>query len=300
MDLELPVARLPGGAWATMTISVIHGAKPGPTIWLSAAIHGDELNGVMIVQQLIKEVNPRELSGTVLAVPIVNMFGVANGSRYLPDRRDLNRSFPGSPKGSLAARLANMFFTNVASRCDVGLDFHTASNGRDNLPQIRCDLDHEETRGYASAFGAPLTLHATLRDGSLRAAARKRGVHVLLFEAGEANRLNPAVIESGVSGSLRVMYAMGMLNREPPKPSQPPLYSRKSRWIRAPRSGFCMVTAELGELIEIGNRVATVDDGFGSQNSKVTSRLAGMVIGVLRTAAVHRGDALLHVAEVQA
>lgn len=300
LDLELPVARLPGGAWASMPIRIIHGAVPGPTVWLSAALHGDELNGVIIVRRLSAKIKPKALSGTVLAVPIVNVFGVASGNRYLPDRRDLNRSFPGSPKGSLAARLANHFFTQIASRCDLGFDYHTASNGRVNLPQMRCDLEDPDTRAYAAVFGAPLTIQSALRAGTLRAAANKRGIRVLLFEAGEANRLDPTDIEVGVSGTLRVLSAMGMVPPHLTIPGSASLISRKSKWIRAPRSGFCMMEIGLGQTVRAGDVIATIDDGIGQRSARVAAKEGGMVIGLLRSALVHRGDALAHIAEVGA
>ena len=299
LSMELPVARLPTGTWASMPLRVIHGLRPGPTLWLSAAIHGDELNGVMIVRGLMDRLKPSELIGTVLAVPIVNIFGVTIGSRYMPDRRDLNRSFPGSSKGSLAARLANLFFTAIASRCDLGLDFHTASNGRSNLPQIRCDLDNPTNKQYAEAFAPPVVIHAAIRDGSLRAAARKKGIGVLIYEAGEADRLDPAAIEVGISGSLRVLHTLGMLDRVTTRPpSDPPLFSRKTSWVRAPRSGFCVMKVAPGQFVKQGDHVASVDDGVTQRGSRVTARMDGVVIGVLRTAIVHRGDALLHVAEI--
>lgn len=298
LDVEIPVARIPGGSWASLPLRVIHGASPGPTIWLSGAIHGDELVGVMIVRRLIERLQARKLSGTVLAVPIVNVFGIATGSRNLPDRRDLNRSFPGSAKGSLAARLAHLFFANVASRCELGLDFHTASNGRDNLPQIRGNLDDADVRRYATAFAAPLVLHAGLRDGSLRAAAMAKGIHVLLYEAGEANRLEPGHIQTGVEGTLRVMTDMGMLAGPAPESTARPRFSRKSAWVRAPHSGFCTVTVEPGGMVRPGQTIASIDDGIGKRITPVLARGEGMVIGVLRSAVVHRGDALVHVAEV--
>ncbi len=197
-QVELPIARMPYGSEVALPTMVVHGVRPGPLVWLSGAIHGDEINGIEIIRRLLRRIDARELSGTVLAVPIVNVFGVVQESRYLPDRRDLNRSFPGSPTGSLAARLAHIFFDGVALRCSVGIDFHTGSNGRSNLPQVRCDLDHAPTRELAQAFAPPLALHANHRDGLLRAAAAARGIRVVLFEGGEAHRFDERAIVEGV------------------------------------------------------------------------------------------------------
>lgn len=295
--VELPIARLPTGSWSTMPVVVLHGREDGPTVWLSGAIHGDELNGVEIVRRVIRSLHPRRLSGTVLAIPTVNVFGVTPGSRYLPDRRDLNRSFPGSSRGSLASRLAHLFFTGIAERCQVGLDIHTGSGGRDNLPQLRCDLEHAETRRLAEAFAAPVILQAALRDGSLRAAARAKGIPVLLYEGGEALRFGEAAIETGVDGVLRVLGTLSMIGEAPPAGGGPVHYCKRSVWTRAGRSGFCHLEVEPGSLVEVGKTVATITDSVGKERVTVRSKTEGIVIGVLRTALVHKGDAIVHVAE---
>ncbi len=296
-QIDLPVARLAAGSWTAMPIVVIHGRQPGPTAWFSGAIHGDELNGVEIVRRLIRQIKPKKLAGTVLAVPIVNVFGVTNGSRYLPDRRDLNRSFPGSSRGSLAGRIARLFYEQVTLRADFGLDFHTGSNGRSNLPQIRCDMDDEETNAMALRFCPPLILHATLRDGSLRAAARDAGVRVLLYEAGEAHRFDTEAIRIGVDGALRVLCGADMLPDETPPATSPPPVCRDSRWVRAGRTGFAHTLVELGALVQSGEPIAEVVDSTGGAPRAVRAPFNGIVIGMLKTALVHRGDALVHIAE---
>jgi predicted deacylase len=297
--IELPVARLAAGSWTTMPIVVLHGKTPGPTAWICGAIHGDELNGVEIVRQLIKRLSPRHLSGTLLAVPIVNVFGVTSGSRYLPDRRDLNRSFPGSKRGSLASRIARLFYDNVASRCTLGLDFHTGSGGRCNLPQLRCDLDDAETRRLANLFCPPVLLHADLRDGSLRAAAQDDGIRVLLYEAGEAHRFDHDVIAFGVEGAMRVLHGIGMLAAAPPVGHGAPLCSRSSSWVRAGRSGFAHIEARLGQYVTPAQRIGVISDSTGGSDMVVRARSAGLIIGVLKTAHVHRGDDLVHIAELE-
>lgn len=296
-QLELRVARMAPGMWTGIPLVVIHGARPGPTIWVSGAIHGDELNGVPIVRELIARIDPHQLAGTVLAVPIVNVFGVAIGSRYLPDRRDLNRSFPGSPRGSLAARLAHTFFEGVALRCQLGIDCHTGSGGRANLPQIRCDLDDEDTRRYATAFGATFVKHSPHRAGALRASASERGIKVLLYEAGEADRFDRRAISLGVEGTLRVMAEAGMIDYAEPATAKP-LMSHASSWVRAPRSGFCIMEVRLGNRVEAGQTLGVIIDSLSAKQVPFRARNAGLVIGVLRTAAVHQGDGVAHIAVV--
>jgi hypothetical protein len=295
--VELPVGYLPPGTASSMPVMVIHGRQPGPTVWLSGAIHGDEVNGIDIVRRLVLALDAKSLAGTVLAVPIVNIFGVTAGDRYLPDRRDLNRSFPGSARGSLGARIAHIFFDNVVSRCDIGLDFHSGSAGRSNLPQIRCDLDQPETRRLALAFSAPVTMHATLRDGSLRAAARKRGTPVLLYETGEAHRFDETGIRLGVDGALRVLATLQMIPQRP-EADGASILARSSTWVRAGRGGFVHLDVDLGDGVQAGQTLGRVTQTLGRARVPLRSREPGIVIGILRDALVHHGDAVVHVAQV--
>lgn len=297
-QVELRVARLPTGMWMSVPVGVLHGKKPGPVIWLSAAIHGDELNGVPIIRHVLDRIDARTLSGTVLAVPTVNVFGLVQASRYLPDRRDLNRCFPGSKRGSSASQLAHLFMTEVVERSELGLDLHTGSGGRTNLPQLRCDLEQPETLRLACEFGPPLLLHSRLRDGSLRAAARELGKTVLVYEAGEANRFDLEAIDMGVVGILRVMKALGMIELAVEPPAPPPRVSRSSSWSRAGRSGFCEMTLRLGAEVAKGDSVAVVFDALGRARSVVRAKTAGVLIGHVTSPIVNRGDAVAHVAEL--
>ncbi|MDE2091184.1 MAG: succinylglutamate desuccinylase/aspartoacylase family protein [Gammaproteobacteria bacterium] len=297
---EIPVARLPAGTWTTMPAVIMHGSHPGPCIWLSSSIHGDELNGIEIIRKVLASVQPRKLAGTVIAVPIVNVFGVTNGSRYLPDRRDLNRSFPGAAHGSLAGRLARLFFDEIVSRCTIGIDFHTGSGGRENLPQIRCDADNADAYRLASTFGAPIVIHANLRDGSLRSAAAAQGKLVLLYEAGEALRFDEEAIDFGVAGSLRVMRSMAMIDHAPEYVGKAPPVSRRTRWVRAGRSGFCHLDVGRGQKVERNAVIAHITDATGRRTFPVRTRSAGIIIGRLMTGTVHRGDAVANIAEIDA
>ena len=296
--VDLPIARLPTGDWVHMPVVVVHGRKRGPVVWLSGAVHGDELNGVEIVRRVVQSLDPTLQAGTVLAVPMVNVFGVTAGSRYLPDRRDLNRSFPGTRRGSLTGRLAHAFFERVAKRAELGLDFHTGSAGRTNLPQIRCDTSDPKTRRLAVAFGAPLVLDSPPRPTTLRAEAVRRGIRVLLFEGGEAGRFHEDAIEVGVTGSRRVLARLRMIPAVPPAEA-PPVFTEANRWVRAGRSGFCRVDVRLGDRVVRKQRVAVVCDAVGPSERVLHAPEDGIVIGVLRTAVVHRGDPVVHMAKIR-
>jgi predicted deacylase len=295
-EVELHVARLPTGMWMSLPVGVLHGNAPGPVIWVSAAIHGDELNGIPIIRHVLDRIDPTELSGTVLAVPAVNVFGLIQESRYLPDRRDLNRCFPGSKRGSSAAQLAHLFMSEIVARCELGLDLHTGSGGRTNLPQLRCDLDEPGTLRLAREFGAPVLVHARVRDGSLRAAARELDKIVLVYEAGEANRFDAQGINMGVGGVLRVMKALQMIPHGVEAPTEPPRISRASSWVRAKRTGFCEMLLPLGSEVSAGDAVAVVFDALGRDRSLVRTKIDGALIGHVTSPIVHRGDAVAHVA----
>lgn len=296
--IELPVSRLITGAQISMPVTVLHGAQEGPTIWISAAIHGDELNGVEIVNRVLAELDAREMSGTILAVPVVNVHGFMTGDRYLPDRRDLNRSFPGSEKGSLAARMAHLFMTEVVSHCSLGIDLHTASDNRTNLPQIRANLDDAETRALAKVFGAPLMLHSKNRAGTLRKAATKTGARVLLYEAGEPLRFNRLAIDSGVAGVRRVLRHLDMAEWDGPE-AAPVEESRSSSWVRARKSGLIRLTVELGERVEDRQEMGEIIDAFGTRLSTIRAHRSGLIIGRTMFPLGNKGDALVHIASLE-
>lgn len=283
----------------SILVDVINGSAPGPCLWLSAAIHGDELNGVEIIRRVLSELDSTDLAGCLISVPIVNVFGFMEQDRYLPDRRDLNRSFPGSRNGSLAARLANLFMTEVVSHCSHGIDLHTGSHHRANLPQIRGDLRDPETRRCAEAFQAPVMMHSQTRDGSLRHAATARGIHMLLYEAGEPLRFDDEAIEIGTQGILRVMAALRMIRPFKRRKQHPAcLVSEQSLWIRARRGGILRLDVELGQRVRFRERVGIIADAFGENKVTVKAPADGIVIGVARNPLVHQGDAIVHLAQV--
>lgn len=292
--LQIPIAHLPTDSWLEMPVVVVNGRRAGPRLWLSAAIHGDELNGVEIVRQVLARLDARSLAGAVVAVPVVNVFGFVNESRYLPDRRDLNRSFPGSRRGSLAARLAGLFMATIADGSDLGIDLHTGSNQRTNHPQVRADLLDAESLRLARAFGAPFLVHSRRRDGSLRDAAAARGLRVLVYEGGEAGRFNRTAIRAGVDGILRVMGAMGMGEFGVAPAEHEPLLLEGSRWLRARRSGILRLDVRPGDFVAKGTKLGDIGDVVGRRRLVLRSPRDGWVIGLRRSALVHRGDALLH------
>jgi len=294
--LEIPVARLPTQTMVSLPVTVVNGIQDGPRLWLSAAIHGDEINGVEIIRQVLEKIKPNSLQGTLIAVPIVNVFGFIEQSRYLPDRRDLNRSFPGSPRGSLASRLAYLFMKEVVSRCTHGIDLHTASDHRTNLPQIRANLEDAETYRCAQAFAAPLLMHATIRDGSLRQAATQQGIPVLLYEAGEALRFDAEAIEVGVKGIIRVMGSLGMVGLEWSQTSITPVEVTESRWIRASHSGIVHLKVALGQRVHKRQLLCFITDAFGETSFKTYAPCDGLVIGHTQNPLVSQGDGILHLA----
>lgn len=294
-EVEIPITRLVTGADVSLPVWVVHGKEPGPAVWVNAAIHGDEVLGIEVIRRVLGTVSPKTLRGTLVAVPVVNVLGFMTGDRYLPDRRDLNRSFPGSARGSLASRIAHLFMTEVVAKCEIGIDLHTASDRRDNLPQIRADLDDPRTRELAEAFGAPVMLHARIRDGSLRQAAREHGAAVLLYEAGEALRFDEQPISAGVEGIRRVFARLGMI--EPVDPAaEPSVECRQSGWVRARGTGILHLEVDLGEQVEAGQRLGGLSDTFGRRVRLVHADRSGIVIGLNRAPLVNSGDALVHIA----
>lgn len=297
MRMELPIGNLMSGTPVALPLIVVHGKKDGPVVWISAAIHGDEICGVEIIRQVLDAISAPLMSGTVIAAPVVNVHGFNTNDRYLPDRRDLNRSFPGSSRGSLASRIAHLFMKEVVKRSDVGIDLHTGADLRTNLPQIRCDIDNRPTRELAEVFGSPIIIDARLRDGSLRQAAVEAEKIMLLYEGGEASRFDPAAIAAGTAGVLRTLNHLGVTDIEVPV-AQRSLYSRSTSWSRASNSGIVHLDAHLGELVNPKQQLATIYDPFGKVLGKIKARQGGIVIGHTQAPLVNRGDAVSHVARI--
>ena len=291
---DIPIALLPTHTPLHLPVTVINGRRPGPRLWLSAAVHGDELNGVEAIRRALEEIREEKLHGVVLAIPIVNVFGFIQQSRYLPDRRDLNRSFPGSRRGSLASRIAHLFMEEIVARCTHGIDMHTASLEKANYPQVRANLKDPETRRIAEAFAAPIMVHAPTRDGSLRAAAARRGIPVLVYEAGEPQRFNAPAIETGVRGILGVLHELGMHPARSRKVRRSSIFIEKSSWVRARRGGLLRLSVEEGEEVAANQALGAIADPFGDDQVVVRAPFSGFVIGKTNNPVVHGGDAIVH------
>ena len=295
--IKIPVAPLYTHSGMTLPVHVIHGKRNGARLFVSAAIHGDELIGIEVIRRLMRLKKLYRLRGTLIAVPVVNVYGFIQQSRYLPDRRDLNRFFPGSEKGSLTSQLADLFMEEIVQGSTHGIDLHAGSNHRTNLPQIRADLSNSETHRLAMAFKTPVVLNARLRDGSLRQAVADMGIPMLLYEAGESLRFDELAIKAGVRGVIGVMEAIGMLSPgRKHKPGIEPLVAESTSWVRAPASGIFRTAVRLGAHIKKNAKLGQIADPFGDLETNVVAPNNGMVIGCLNLPLVHQGDALFHIA----
>lgn len=296
INLELPkLYNTP----TNLPMRVIRGRKDGPIVFVSAAIHGDELNGIEIIRRIRKLSILNKLKGTLILVPVVNVYGIMNLSRYLPDRRDLNRSFPGSIQGSLASRVAKVFFDEIVSRCDLGIDLHTASIHKSNLPQVRTNIDNEYTFKLACAFEAPVVLHSELRDGSLRSVAQESGIPILLYEAGEALRFDEVSIRVGVKGIINVLREMNMLPHVIKKSIKTPIITRNSTWIRSSESGMLRTIKALGDIVKKDEIIAFIDEPLDDDSFEIKALFDGVIIGKSEIPLVQEGDAIFHIAKLK-
>ncbi|WP_257296616.1 succinylglutamate desuccinylase/aspartoacylase family protein [Endozoicomonas sp. YOMI1] len=299
-QLNIPVVRLYTDTPIDLRIEVIHGRKKGPCLLVTAAIHGDELNGVEICRQILGHKSLSKIHGTLIVIPVVNQLGFIQQIRYLPDRRDLNRCFPGSSKGSLGGRLANLITTGIFPHVDYALDLHTGAIHRTNLPQLRTDLTNGKCLGLARAFGAPVILHSSLRDGSFRHAANEYNIPALVYEAGEALRLEQASIKLGFKGVMRVMRHLHMLAGKPAKASAiQPWECNQSQWLRSSRDGLVLLHTKQGHLVKEGDTMMTIVNPFDANDSEsITAPFDGVVIGLSQLPLANEGDALVHLAKV--
>jgi predicted deacylase len=294
---DLPLAALYTHTEIGLPVHVIHSKLDGPVLFISAAVHGDEINGVEIIRRVINSRSLSRLRGTIIAVPVVNLFGFINQSRYLPDRRDLNRSFPGSQKGSMAARLANIFLKEIVQKSTHGIDLHTAAVHRDNLPQVRAYLKDKETERMARAFYAPVIVNASLVEGSLRQAVNKMNIPVIVYEAGEALRFDEGSIRAGAKGIISVMREIGMLPKlTKSKSNMDPLVAKSSTWVRAPKSGIMRSMVKLGTKVSKKDVLGIVSDPFGEIEESVIATSDGIIIGRTNIPLVNEGEALFHIA----
>jgi len=294
--LEMEVATLFDFTPLRVPIQVVHGRGEGPVLFVSAAIHGDEINGTEIIQRLLKSRSISSLKGTLIAIPVVNVFGFNQRMRTLPDGRDLNRSFPGSATGSMAARLAHGFMNEIVKISTHGIDLHTGARHRTNLPQVRGSLDDVQTMDLAKAFGVPVIVHSGLIEGSLRKAVVDEGVPVLLYEAGEALRHDEIAIRTGVRGILSVMKSLGMIKRGAMKRTKEAYVANKFQWVRAPQSGILHIKRRIGQFVSATENLGSILNPMGTQSYSVVSPKNGIIIGQTMLPLVNEGDALFNLA----
>jgi len=284
-------------SYLNMPVFVARGLEPGPTLCLTAGVHGDELNGVEVARRAFAEIDPQELRGTLIVLPAINAEGVRGGKRYLSDGRDLNRAFPGRAGGSVAALIAHAIFRDVLNHCDALLDLHTASNQRANLPQIRADLDDPVIRDLAMHFGVGILVAGSGPDGSLRREAAKAGIPAIIYEAGEPLRFQEEEIERGVQGVENVMAYLDMTEQVERETPDDRIYQR-SRWIRAAlrSGGFFFPTARLGDTVNSGDSLGNIVDPLTDESTEVISPMSGEIIGMAFSQPVLSGYALFHIA----
>jgi predicted deacylase len=301
--VDIPITMLATQGALNMPVEVIAGEDSGPVLVITSTIHGDELNGIEVIRQLIPLLSPSSLSGTLVAIPIVNVPAFMTQSRYLPDRRDLNRSFPGRKSGSQASRIAFTVMEQVIQSCTHLIDIHSASAHRSNAPQIRASLNKAEAFECAKAFGAPLIIHSAERDGSLRMAATNLGLTSIVYEAGDAGRFDRNAIDTGLWGVLGVMNHLGMVSSKDihvrklkRAKNEPSKVFHSAKWIRATKGGLFRSQVEPGQEIARDQFIGFIADAFGEGMTVIRSPRAGSVIGITMNPVVGHGDALVHIA----
>jgi predicted deacylase len=300
IQFELPTANLYTNSPLNMPIEVIHGKYSGPILLVCAAIHGDELNGVEIIRRVRSFRGIDKLHGTLILVPVVNLFGFIHQSRYLPDRRDLNRCFPGSEKGSIASRVAFKFFNEIVQHSTHIIDLHTAAINRDNLPQIRAALENPEVEKLAKGFSIPVIINSGLLENTLRHEAGKLGIPVITYEAGEALRLSEQCIVTGVRGIVSVMRTLDMLpSKRIATIRAEPYIARSSSWYRAHMDGIFRPLCKLGARVKKGDALGIISAPFSSTEEILNANSNGIVICVNKLPLVNEGEALFHIARFE-
>ncbi|QOI97660.1 MAG: succinylglutamate desuccinylase/aspartoacylase family protein [Flammeovirgaceae bacterium] len=292
-EIDINIARLPSHTQIDTPIYVSRGLEDGPVLALMAGMHGDEINGLEIVRRILDSELHRPKRGTVVCMPIVNVYGFLNFSRDVPDGKDVNRSFPGSKNGSLASRVAYHLTHDIIPFIDYGVDFHTGGAMRTNYPQVRAVLANEKNVELANAFCAPFTLDAPFRPNSLRKEASKKGKNIIVYEGGESLRFDQQAIEEGIAGTLRLMKHLKMIDWAPePKEENRVIWS--TSWIRAKYAGLFQSTIQCGQLVHKGEWIGTITDPFGEFKQKVLATATAYVIGLNNSPVINAGDALVH------
>ena len=298
VQINLNIARLPSRTPISMPVFVNRGKEAGPTLLLLAGMHGDEINGIETLRRMLKQNLCRPKRGTVVCIPVVNIYGFINFSREVPDGKDVNRSFPGSIRGSLAGRIAHHVISDIVPHVDCGIDFHTGGAARTNYPQIRCVMDNPENSALAHAFAPPFIVNAPLRPRSLRQTAAKMGKPIIVFEGGESLRLDEFAIVSAIKGTQRVMAHLGMIEAPPAEHAVRSVTF--SSWIRAKYAGLFHSFVKSGEAVSARQVLGTITDPYGDFEVKLRAPFDGFVIGLANNPVVHQGDALMHIGSTDA
>lgn len=294
-EIQLNIARLPTYTNIDLPVHVFRAEKEGPSLLLTGGLHGDELNGIEIIRRMISRNMLMPQKGSVIAIPLVNVYGFIQNARGMPDGKDINRSFPGIKGGSLARLLAYTLMNEIIPRVDYGIDFHTGGAARANYPQIRCVLNDAKNKELAEAFSPPFIVHSSLIDKSFRKAAHKKGKPILVFETGESTRFDEYGIQEGINGTLRLMKYLGM-KKDAPKPDYETEIYPKSTWVRAKYAGLFQAKIKLGEKVGQRQVLGHITDPYGNERFKSVCPYDGRVIGLNYAPVVHKGDALLHLA----
>lgn len=282
------------GQHSEIPIIVVNGAEPGPILTLTAAIHGDELNGIETIRQVMHGLDPKKLKGVVVGLPVINLEGFWCKERYIGDRKDLNRYFPGNPKGSYPARVADLVFTNIIKHSDIVVDLHTGSFYRENLPQLRVDLNVDEMPKLATGFGALTALHSVAPPGSLRGAATAAGIPAVVMELGGPLSLETETVKVGAKSLRTFLEFVGMINKKTFWPNPQPVFYA-SQWLRAEAGGILINKVELGAGIEKGDVLAEISNPFTNAIYTVISPMKGTILGRAQNQFVSPGFALFHI-----
>lgn len=295
--INMNIAKLYTSTKVEIPVIVERSKIPGPVVLVTAGIHGDEINGVEIVRQLIRKKINRPVKGTIICIPVLNVFGFLSMDRNFPDGRDLNRVFPGTKNGSLASRFANQFTKEILPHADVCLDFHTGGASRFNAPQVRVAETDSENMKLAQIFNAPFILISKNLSKSYRATCNKLGKQILLYEGGKSQSNNKEIAREGVNGSIRVLKHLGMLpmDFDEVKATTKSVIIQESFWLRAKFSGLLHLKVTCGAYVEKGAHIATITDPYGTMRHVIKATKNGYIMNTNEAPIVYQGDALFRI-----
>jgi len=292
----LHIAKLPTGSIINLHIYIYRGKKNGPVLLISGGLHGDEVNGIEIIRRMMRQELLQPVAGTVIAIPLLNIYGFLNFNRELPDGKDANRSFPGVKNGSLASRVAYNVTRKILPLIDYGLDFHTGGGNRSNYPQIRCEFEDENSLMLAKGFAPPFIINSPAIPNSLRNEAKYTGKSIIVFEGGQSLRFDEPVIEEAINGTQRLMVSLGMIpDNENIKPGWDSNILTRTTWVRAENAGLFRHHMQNGDYIKPDEQLGIITDPFNRYELPVISPVEGYIIGLNYSPVINAGDALVHV-----